>query len=107
MSDKEKLHDLEAAVIEAIKRVFDPEIPVNIYDLGLIYDVRINDDATVDVLMTLTTPNCPEAESLPYNVLTEVKKVEGVKDVDVKLTFEPPWSKDLMTEAALLELGFL
>ena len=98
---------LEERVIEALKRVHDPEIPVNIYDLGLIYELRINDQAEVYLQMTLTTPNCPIAEDMPGIVYNEVKSVDGVKDVKVELVFDPPWDKDMISEAALLELGLL
>lgn len=102
-------HDkkLEEKVIEALKRVHDPEIPVNIYDLGLIYELKINDQAEVYVKMTLTTPNCPIAEDMPDIVYREVKSVEGVKDVKVDLVFDPPWDKDMISDEALLELGLL
>ncbi|MCX6247573.1 MAG: SUF system Fe-S cluster assembly protein [Bacteroidetes bacterium] len=99
--------NLEEKVIEALKRVHDPEIPVNIYDLGLIYELRIDETSNVYIKMTLTTPNCPVAEDMPGNVLQEVKSVEGVKDVKVELVFDPPWDKDMISEAALLELGLL
>ena len=98
---------IEEQVINALKHVFDPEIPVNIYDLGLIYELKIDDDLNVSVLMTLTTPNCPVAEDMPGMVLEEIRKVEGLKSVKVDLTFEPPWDKDMLSEAALLELGLL
>lgn len=93
------------AVILALKGVFDPEIPVNIYDLGLIYDVIINDDAHVDVKMTLTTPGCPVAQTFPGTVEQAVNQVEGVRDCTVELVWEPPWTQERMTEAARLELG--
>ncbi|HNX86422.1 MAG TPA: iron-sulfur cluster assembly protein [Bacteroidales bacterium] len=95
-------------MIDALKTVFDPEIPINIYDLGLIYDLRI-DPVTHDVyvLMTLTTPNCPVAEDIPGQVETAVRSIEGIGQVRVELTFEPPWDKDRLSEAALLELGLL
>ncbi|MEI7501162.1 MAG: DUF59 domain-containing protein [Bacteroidota bacterium] len=98
----------EAKVIDALKSVFDPEIPVNIYDLGLIYNLKI-DEKTNDVyiLMTLTTPNCPVAEDMPGQVQDAVKLVGGVGSVKVELTFEPPWDKDMLSESALLELGLL
>lgn len=98
---------LEERVIEALKRVHDPEIPVNIYDLGLVYELKIDDQSVVYITMTLTTPNCPIAEDMPGIVYNEVKSVEGVKDVKVELVFEPPWDKDMISEAALLELGLL
>jgi len=97
----------EEQVINALKHVFDPEIPINIYDLGLIYELKIDDEFNVYVLMTLTTPNCPVAEDMPGMVLEEIRKVAGVKEVKVDLTFEPPWDKEMLSEAALLELGLL
>jgi FeS assembly SUF system protein len=105
MTNQDK--QLEEKVIEALKRVHDPEIPVNIYDLGLIYELKIDDQSVVYITMTLTTPNCPIAEDMPGVVYNEVKLVEGVKDVKVELVFDPPWDKDMISEAALLELGLL
>lgn len=101
-------HPLEHKVIAALRSVFDPEIPVNIYDLGLIYNLEI-DPVTNDVtvLMTLTTPNCPVAEDMPGEVEQSIRYVEGVGKVTVTLTFEPPWDKDMLSESALLELGLL
>lgn len=96
---------LKTAVIEGLKQVFDPEIPVNIYDLGLIYEVDIDDDAYVDIKMTLTTPGCPVAQTFPGMVEQAVNKVEGVNDTSVELVWDPPWTQDRMTEAAKLELG--
>jgi FeS assembly SUF system protein len=96
---------LEKAVISALQGVFDPEIPVNIYDLGLIYDVKIDDKGHVDIQMTLTTPACPVAQTFPSTVEQAVNKVEGVSDCVVELVWEPPWSQERMTEAARLELG--
>ena len=101
---KEELHP---QIIDALKTVYDPEIPVNIYDLGLIYDVVIDDDYFVDVSMTLTAPGCPVAETFPGIVENAVKGVVGVADARVELTFEPPWRQDMMTEEALLELGMI
>lgn len=94
-------------IIQALKTVYDPEIPVDIYELGLIYDVQISEEGEVKVVMTLTTPNCPVAESLPAEVREKVSAVEGVKDVDLELTFEPVWNKDMMSEEAKFELGIL
>lgn len=94
-------------VILELKNIYDPEIPVNIYDLGLVYEVNISDDYVVKIVMTLTTPNCPVAESLPEEVIEKVKMVAGVKDCDFELTFEPPWDRDMISEAALLDLGLL
>jgi len=98
----------EAKIIAALRSVFDPEIPVNIYDLGLIYNLQINEQTNdVAILMTLTTPNCPVAEDMPVQVQDAVKLVEGVGSVMVELTFEPPWDKEMLSESALLELGLL
>jgi FeS assembly SUF system protein len=99
--------DLEKKIIAAIKTVYDPEIPVDVYELGLIYEVNINDDAEVDIKMTLTSPSCPSAEELPGEVESKSKAVEGVKDVKVTITFDPPWEKHMMSEEAQLELGFM
>ena len=93
--------------MSALKTVYDPEIPVDIYELGLIYDVFVNEDFDAKVLMTLTSPNCPVAESLPAEVEQKVKSIKGINQVEVEMTFDPPWTKDLMSEEAKLELGFL
>ena len=94
-------------IIKVLKTIFDPEIPVDIYELGLIYDVFVNEDFDAKVLMTLTSPNCPVAESLPAEVEQKVKSIKGINKVEVEMTFDPPWTKDLMSEEAKLELGFL
>lgn len=94
-------------IILTLKTVYDPEIPVDIYELGLVYDVQISDEADVKVIMTLTTPNCPVAESLPQEVKDKVSEVDGVRSVDLELTFEPAWNKDMMSEEAKFELGIL
>lgn len=99
--------EIEDRVIDIIRTVYDPEIPVDIYELGLIYEVKVNDEAHADVLMTLTSPSCPVAESMPAEVEEKVRSVEGVESSKVELTFDPPWDKDMMSEAALLELGFM
>ncbi|ARA92490.1 FeS assembly SUF system protein [Rhodothermaceae bacterium RA] len=99
--------DLEARVIEAIREVYDPEIPVNVFDLGLIYVIEIREDRTVFIKMTLTTPNCPVAGVLPGQVETAVGHTEGVEDVIVQLTFDPPFSPDLMSDEAKVALGFM
>ena len=104
---KNEIDVLGEEVIKAISKIYDPEIPVNIYELGLIYDVEISDDFNVNITMTLTSPNCPVAETLPVDVEEKVKTVEGVKDVKVEITFEPAWSQDLMSDEAKLELGIL
>ena len=98
---------LKQKVIDRLQTIYDPEIPVDIYELGLIYDVMVNTDYEVKILMTLTSPNCPVAESLPKEVEEKVKSIEYVKDAEVEITFDPPWSKDLMSEEAKLELGML
>ncbi|MCQ2228220.1 MAG: SUF system Fe-S cluster assembly protein [Bacteroidales bacterium] len=101
------VESLEKRVIEALRQVYDPEIPVNIYDLGLIYKIEIDEDLSVRIVMTLTTPNCPEVESLPEEVMTLIQGLRGVKQVEVNLTFDPPWSQDNLSEEARLELGLL
>lgn len=98
---------LENSIIEMLKTIFDPEIPVDIYELGLIYEVKVNDDAHAFITMTLTSPSCPVAESLPAEVEQKAASVEGVNSAKVEITFEPPWSQDMMSEEAKLELGFL
>lgn len=94
-------------IVKMLKTIYDPEIPVDIYELGLIYDVMVNTDNEVKILMTLTSPNCPVAESLPLEVEEKIKKIEGVTAAEVEITFDPPWSRDLMSEEAKLELGML
>ena len=99
--------ELGEKIVTALKTIFDPEIPVDIYELGLIYDVFVNEDNHVKVIMTLTTPNCPVAESMPLEVEEKVRAIPEVAEAKVELTFEPPWNRDLMSEEAKLELGFL
>ena len=99
------MSNLKEQIITKVKTIFDPEIPVNIYDLGLIYKIDVVDDGNVNVEMTLTSPNCPVAESLPRSVKKNILQVEGVKEVDLKLVWDPPWNKDKMSEAAKLELN--
>jgi FeS assembly SUF system protein len=96
--------EVKDKIINEMKKIYDPEIPVNIYELGLIYDVKVNDDKA-KIIMTLTTPNCPVAESLPKEVKDSAMQVDGIKEVDLDLVFEPPWNKDMMSEAAKLELN--
>ena len=96
--------DLREKIIDEIRKIYDPEIPVNIYELGLIYDVKVKED-TAKIIMTLTTPNCPVAESLPKEVKDIAMQVEGIENVDLDLVFEPPWDKSMMSEAAKLELN--
>ncbi|MDC0436459.1 SUF system Fe-S cluster assembly protein [Candidatus Pelagibacter sp.] len=97
--------DLKKQIIEEIRRIYDPEIPVNIYELGLIYDVKVENNNTAKVIMTLTSPNCPVAESLPQEVKDGIMQVDGIEKVDLDLVFEPPWDKSMMSEAAKLELN--
>ncbi len=99
--------ELEEKIVTMLKTVYDPEIPVNVYDLGLIYDVDIDDDKNVVIQMTLTAPNCPAADFIVEDVLMKVESVEGVKSVKIDLVFEPKWHKDRMSDEAKLELGFL
>ena len=105
MKKKSNPDALKEAVIAGLKTVFDPEIPVNIYDLGLIYDVAINDEQHVHIQMTLTSPGCPVAQTFPGTVEQAVNQVEGVSDCTVELVWEPPWTQERMTEVARLELG--
>lgn len=100
-------HELGEKIVRVLKSIYDPEIPVDIYELGLIYDVMVNTDHDVKILMTLTTPNCPVAESLPKEVEDKVKTLDFVNDCEVEITFDPPWTQDLMSEEAKLELGML
>ncbi len=102
--DKEELH---TTVIKALRTIFDPEIPVNIYDLGLIYNVDIDDDANVNIKMTLTTPGCPVAQTFPGTVAQTIRNVIGVNDAYVELVWDPPWNQDLISEAAKLQLGLI
>jgi len=99
------MSDIKTQVIEEIKKIYDPEIPVNIYELGLIYKIEVDEKNKVNIDMTLTSPNCPVAESLPKDVKENIMKVEGVSDVNLNLVWEPPWDKDKMSEAAKLELN--
>ncbi len=101
------VNQLGEEIVKVLKTVYDPEIPVDIYELGLIYDVFVNENQEVKILMTLTSPNCPVAETLPMEVKEKVSSIDMVKDVEIELTFDPPWSKDLMSEEAKLELGML
>lgn len=102
-----EIKDLETKVVEVLHTIYDPEIPIDIYELGLIYDVNISIDGEAKVIMTLTTPNCPVAESLPLEVETKIAAIEGISKCDLELTFEPAWTKDMMSEEAMLALGFL
>ncbi len=107
MNNSNQILSLEAAVVGVLKNTFDPEIPVNIYDLGLIYDIDIDDGNKVLITMTLTAPNCPVADILPNEIRDKVAALEGVSAVEIKLVFDPPWDQSMMSEEALLELGML
>ncbi|MFM8347348.1 MAG: SUF system Fe-S cluster assembly protein [Bacteroidota bacterium] len=98
---------LREQVIEAVKRVYDPEIPVDIFELGLIYEINVYPVNNVHILMTLTSPSCPSAETIPVEIEEQIKTIPGVNDVKVEITWDPPYSQDMMSEAAKLELGFL
>jgi len=102
-----KKKELGEQVVEVLKTIYDPEIPVDIYELGLIYDVFVNENNDIKILMTLTSPNCPVAETLPVEVEEKIRCIEEVKSAEVEITFDPPWNQDLMSEEAKLELGFL
>ncbi|GAA4308972.1 iron-sulfur cluster assembly protein [Christiangramia marina] len=107
MEQEINTQELGEKIVTVLKTIYDPEIPVDIYELGLIYDVMVSTDYDVKILMTLTTPNCPVAETLPLEVEEKVKSLDMVKDAEVEITFDPPWSQDLMSEGAKLELGLL
>ena len=107
MKTEAELQAIGEKVVERICQIYDPEIPVNIYELGLIYDIQVSDECDVEIEMTLTSPNCPVAETLPVEVEEKVKVVEEVRNVKVNITFDPPWDKDMMSEEAKLELGIL
>ncbi|SFW50107.1 DUF59 domain-containing protein [Cellulophaga fucicola] len=107
MSEAVDTHDLGEEIVKVLKTIYDPEIPVDIYELGLIYDVFVNEDNDVKILMTLTSPNCPVAESLPVEIEEKVKSLDLVKGAEVEITFDPPWTQELMSEEAKLELGLL
>lgn len=107
MSDYNKKLQVEADIVMALKSVFDPEIPVNVYELGLIYEIEISEEFTVEIDMTLTAPNCPAADDIVMDIQDKVGSIEDVQSVDVKIIFDPPWSPELMSEEAKLELGML
>ncbi|MDR0801528.1 SUF system Fe-S cluster assembly protein [Fluviicola sp.] len=101
------MEHLEDRIVAVLKTIFDPEIPVDIYELGLIYEVRISGEGVVEIDMTLTSPNCPVAESLPKDVKEKVEHIDGISEAHINIVFDPPWDKDMMSEEAKLELGFL
>ena len=107
MDSEEKLQKIGEQVVDVICQIYDPEIPVNIYALGLIYDVQVSENFDVKIIMTLTSPNCPVAETLPVEIEEKVKTISEVNHVNVEIVFDPPWSKDMMSEEAKLELGML
>ena len=107
MKTDAELQAIGEKIVERICQIYDPEIPVNIYELGLIYDIQVSEECDVEIEMTLTSPNCPVAETLPIEVEEKVKVVEEVRNVKVNITFDPPWDKDMMSEEAKLELGML
>lgn len=107
MAETIDTNELGQKIVKVLKTIYDPEIPVDIYELGLIYDVFVNEDREVKILMTLTTPNCPVAESLPQEVEERVKSLDEVSDCELELTFDPPWSQELISEEARFELGML
>lgn len=107
MEEQIDMNELGENIVKVLKTIFDPEIPVDIYELGLIYDVFVNENRDVKILMTLTSPNCPVAETLPMEVKEKVSSINLVNDVELELTFDPAWDKDMMSEEAKLELGML
>lgn len=107
MSEKIDIDALKTDIIGKLKTVYDPEIPVDIYELGLIYEINVDEEGNVQIIMTLTSPSCPAAEEIPADIDAKVKSLEQVKSLDVQITFDPPWDKDMMSEEAQLELGFL
>lgn len=106
MSEK-KFLEIESKIVDALKNVFDPEIPVSIYDMGMIYKISIDENLVAHILMTVTAPNCPIADTLPIEVRHKLREIEELKDVDVQMTFDPPWDESMMSDAAKLELGLL
>ncbi len=107
MMNQEEIKELHDKIIRVTKNIYDPEVPVNIYELGLIYEIDVKEDGKVKVVMTLTAPNCPVAESLPAQVKEEIGYLTGVTEVDLEITFDPPWDQEMMSEEAKLELGML
>lgn len=106
-TDYNQILQLETNIVQVLKSIYDPEIPVNIYDLGLIYDINIDDEKKAEIVMTLTAPNCPIADQILLEVKERVGMVEGISSADVKLVFDPPWDQTMMSEEAKLELGML
>ncbi len=106
-TDNDRIYEVEKQVIHVLKNTYDPEIPVNVYDLGLIYEIDVDKELNVKILMTLTAPNCPVMDELISGIYHSIAEIKGVKSVDVSLTFDPPWTMEMMTEEAKLELGYL
>ena len=107
MLNNEQILELEGNIVKALKTIFDPEIPVNIYELGLIYDILVSENGKVDIKMTLTAPNCPMVDQLVQEIHDKVKALEGVTDFMLNIVFDPPWNKNMMSDAALLDLGLI
>lgn len=107
MTNPQNKTELENQIVEALKNVYDPEVPVNIYELGLIYEINLDDENNAKILMTLTAPNCPVAESLPVEVKEKVEAIDGINNAEVEITFEPPWDQDMISDEAKLDLGLL
>ena len=107
MNENSALLQLEAEIVRVLKNIYDPEIPVNIYDLGLIYDINVDKQNNVEITMTLTAPNCPLADQILMEVRGHIGMINGIKGVNINLVFDPPWDKTMMSEEALLELGLL
>lgn len=105
--DRQQIKELEDKIVVVLKNIYDPEIPVNIYELGLVYEIKVDQNGKAHVLMTLTTPNCPVAESLPAQVKEEISYLTGITEVDLEITFDPPWDQEMISEEAKLELGLL
>lgn len=105
--DTQNFSPIQKSIVEKLQNIYDPEIPVNVWDMGLIYDISVDEDKNVVILMTLTAPNCPVAESLPIDVQKQIETIPEIKSVNVKITFEPIWNMDMMSESAKLTLGFL
>ena len=107
MKTEAEIQALGDHIVEVLHTIYDPEIPIDIYELGLIYDVQVSDEGAAKVVMTLTTPNCPVAESMPQEVETRIAGIEGITSCELELTFEPPWDSEMLSEEAKLELGLL
>ncbi len=107
MEKEKSFIEIQDEVVQVLRTIYDPEIPVNVYELGLIYEVKVSNEGVVSIKMTLTSPNCPAVQTMPNEIQQKLRDIQGVKDVDLNLTFEPPWTMDMMSEAARLQLGFM